>query len=645
MTWDTCHANHCAINAERVRLQKDTASDVLEHYDAIFLHLASLLRATSMQARDTAAPKSLVAMCLRKVPDFIREEQFWNQKEHEENGTKASFEDADVAAQVYWDLESTYGISERGWKQLAIVVQSHGIKMVKEAIEEGLIAKPWALLLARLGNQAKGFADRTQLLEAVLFYCRAEGRLGAQRVDKEPDLSAQSIQYVHPDWANNEMAVSIVGKLLVQQPPSHKYIMSTGFGELWSSAITDLTSHCPSYGTTSFLIESLQILGGLSALGRAFSTPHPLAKAKQSYFEALSVLTTMSIMGRNTLATDISPYRHDRITNICKRVEYVLRSSIARMGKSPTIGVHRNTYFIQLAMFFAKDLTAELTEDDDMLLANFWSVFKLRPEINDHLYGGAVALIPTIARTCCRRQTAEQPRDLLSKLFDRLEDASPDGAPLLKMRTEAAFYLAELTGDPRDLNHAERLAQTACEDIGRTLHTPARSRTFAGFRWDEGISEWVTATPLVAHRKNARRISAAGGTEESTPRTPPVSNAFPEPITSTPDVSTPERTITAVNKRSPGEQKPARRSSRILSVLELDISSDESGELDELSLSLDREETEKENRAPVAKHESTKIGRAMKRKQSRRSLLNTQLLSQVSAEDDHASSDDELSIM
>jgi hypothetical protein len=587
-------------------------------------------------------------MCLRKVPDFIAEEQFWDQKEHEENGTRPSFEDADVAAQVYWDLESTYGTSERGWKQLAVVVQSHGIRMVKEAIEEGLIEKPWALLLARLGNQAREFADRVQLLEAALLCRKDQDGVGFYRAEKELDHSTRSIQYLLPAWAK-EFAVTIIGKLLVQQQPSHRYIMSTDFGELWSSAITDLTSESRGYGTKNFLIESLQILGGLSALGRAFSNPHPLAKAKQGYFEALSVLTTMSIMGQNTLVTDISPDRRDRITNICRGVEYVLRSGMARMGKSPTIGIRRNTYLLQLAMFFAKGLVAEPTEDDDMLLANFWPAFKLRPELDDHLYGGAIALISTIARTCCRRQVAEQSRDLLSKLFDRLEDASPDGVPLTKMRIEAAFYLADLTGDARDLCHAERLAQTASEDIDRTMHTPARIRTFARFRWDEGISEWVTATPLVTCHKKARRISAANGMEENIPPTP-VSNASPEPIMSTPDASTPKRASTTAHKKSPAGRQNRRRSCRVMSVPELDDSLDESDqdstdEVDELSFSLDQEERGKENRAPAVKPKSRKTGQVVKQKQSRRSLLSTQPLSQVSVEDDLESSDDELSMM
>jgi hypothetical protein len=649
---EMCHTSNCGINAERARLQKDTPFGMLEHYIAIFQHLDALLRATSVQTPETAAPKSLLAMCLRKVPDFIAEEQFWAQKEHDENGTKPSFEDADVASQVYWDLESTYGTSQRGWKQLAVVVQSHGIKMVKEAIEEGLIEQPWALLLARLGNQAKEFADRTQLLEAALLCRRGEGSVDSYRADKEVDrsfnASTRPDQYVLPDWAK-ELAVTMVGRLLVHQLPSHTYIMSTSFGELWSGAITDLTSQCPGYATTTFLIESVQILAGLSALGRAFSDPHPLAKAKQGYFDALSVLATMSIMGQNTLVTDIASDRWDRITSICRRVKYILRSGMARMGKSPIIGIRRNTYLLQLAMFFAKGLIAEPTVDDDVLLANFWPALKLRPELDDQLYGGAIALISTIARTCCRRQIAEQPRDFLSKLFDRLEDASPDGVPLRKMRIEAAFYLADLTGEARDFNHAERLAVTASDDIDRTMHTPARDRTFAGFRWDEGISEWVTATPLVTRRKTARRVSAGSGIDENMPPTP-VSNASPAPSPSAPDISTPKRTNPAGNKQPPVARKKPRRSSTVMSVPELDDvvnkpDHNPTDGLDELSFSLDQTEGRKENLAPTSRPELTRTGRVVKQRQSRRSLLSTQPLSNVSTEDDDASSDDELSMM
>jgi uncharacterized protein YehS (DUF1456 family) len=87
-----------------------------------------------------------------------------------------------------------------------------------------------------------------------------------------------------------------------------------------------------------------------------------------------------------------------------------------------------------------------------------------------------------------------------------------------------------------------------------------------------------------------------------------------------------------------------------MSVPELDDSldgsdQDSTDEVDELSFSLDQEERGKENRAPAVKPKSRKTGQVVKQKQSRRSLLSSQPLSQVSTEDDLESSDDELSMM
>jgi hypothetical protein len=625
---NVCHASYCDIDRQRIQVRGRMTLVNLKYYDAVYQHLDALLRATSVQAPGTAAPKSLLAMCLRKVPDYIAEQEVWEQRESE-----SSFTDLDVSSELYWDLESTYGTAKYGWKHLSVVVQSHGIKMVKEAIMEGLIDRPFALLLARVCDQAKAFSDRGQLLEATLMHPEVDVKnAGYFRFQTAVDrLSSIS----PPKWTK-PFETTLMTELLARRLVPSSWILTPRFGNLWSDAVTDMTTKCPNHGTMGYIAFSIEILGTFTA-----ASERSTAEARQGYIDALSVLATMSIMGQNTLTTGLSPEIRSRITNICRRAEIALRTCLANIKDATDIKIRRNAYLLQLALFFAKGFLALPTPDDDILLANFWPVLKMRPALSDQLYGGALALISTIARSCRRRPTDKRPQDYLAQLLDKLEQACPKTISLRKMRIEASFYLAELTGDVADYIYAERLALKTEEDINRTTKTPMKDRAFAGFRWDEGISEWITATPLVTRHKPAARLSgeAPTGLEDI------LEGLSPDTLSGIADTDTPPTSPStgkscrakASTIPQPWSQTDSGRSDRYSPGI--DQSDGPADDLDELSFCLD-EEAQEDHRD---KHQGAKKNQVVKRKQSRRSLLSIQPLPKASNENyDDGPSDDEL---
>ena len=95
--------------------------------------LEALLRATACEkANDPDGRRSLFSICLRQIPNYIAEEQRLTNDEDPEN-------DIDVASEVYADLEAFGSAPDNGWESLREVVRAHGISLVREAIQEGLI--------------------------------------------------------------------------------------------------------------------------------------------------------------------------------------------------------------------------------------------------------------------------------------------------------------------------------------------------------------------------------------------------------------------------------------------------------------------------------------------------------------------------
>ncbi|KAK1968077.1 hypothetical protein LY78DRAFT_701792 [Colletotrichum sublineola] len=110
----------------------------------------------------------------------------------------------------------------------------------------------------------------------------------------------------------------------------------------------------------------------------------------------------------------------------------------------------------------------------------------------------AVALTCSVAQ-CCGRATSRPSSQYFAELC-RLVDQL--GAPCFaRLRADGAFFLAQKTDDLRDLAFAETLTGGL---TGKDRSVDAKScseETFAGFRWEEGISEWIAVSP-VARRRN-----------------------------------------------------------------------------------------------------------------------------------------------
>ncbi|KAJ4419317.1 hypothetical protein N0V82_005005 [Gnomoniopsis sp. IMI 355080] len=146
-------------------------------YESVLRALYALLIATASPAPVTPSSiistsatknaKSLMAMCLRKVPEYIGELEYWEQRDAEEKGTKSALQISEVSNQVYEAVEDMLP-SARGCPQLRTVVREHGMRVVREAVLEGLLDDHFSLLLVALCFRTKAFLEAEGLLEVIL---------------------------------------------------------------------------------------------------------------------------------------------------------------------------------------------------------------------------------------------------------------------------------------------------------------------------------------------------------------------------------------------------------------------------------------------------------------------------------------------
>ncbi|KAJ9138029.1 hypothetical protein NKR19_g7963 [Coniochaeta hoffmannii] len=495
-------------------------------------------------------------MCLRKVPAYVAELESWRLHELEETGTSSAFDGTNTSFDVYSDLESL-GMGSCGWKHLAIVVQSHGIRIVKDAILERLMADDFAILLSDLCSELKVAGDRRQLLEAVVTQQHREPGGPLENFSVETSSTSSEALPLLFATTNDRTGTTIfkarlTTTLLSSQLLPRQWLLSDVYGDMWPTAM--------------------------------------------------------------------------RVVNDSKQHTY------------------------------------------------------------RQYYEATMALMASIARGCTRKNATKPAHTYLIKLCDKLEAACPKVTALKAIRVDAAFYLADLTGDLRDLSFAEQLAAATQADADMTKTPGRKTAAFSGFRWDEGISEWVTVTPAVARRKQPLPGRVTRARRDQTPEKPASTQDAEIPPRSSPSVPASSRVLgidpeeisgfavehrpcrartsaepgTSCHAKRPRKQleqqthhtrdkpgvhtpkpgRPTRASQESVSgVGGIDRPGDD--DLDELRF----DQADQENRPPSRRAAKAQV--PLKRKRSRRSLISLRPIQNISNEyyDAGESSGDELGIM
>jgi hypothetical protein len=683
-------AKRCFFEERLATLRTSMAPSTFALYESIYRAFDALLRATSATEAQVARPKSLMAMCLRKVPDYLAELESWRLQELEESGTSSVFDDNNTSFEVYSDLENL-GMGKCGWKHLAIVVQSHGIRVVKDAILERLMADDFAILLSDLCSELKAVGDRWHLLEAVVSQ---QHRKPCAPIDNTSvniwSRASPALQLLLPRQKDRTgtaiFKARLTTDLLCSRLLPQEWILSNVFGNTWSIAMRYLTSRTAYHDAIPFFTASIQLYcnqiqqNGRRLLGNEAS----VMTAEQLLINSLATLSTLVLLGQETLATEPDSSWRDQTSTLCKRAKYILRSGLATASGWYRRPSRRcSNYVLLLAVFFTTEATADSREE--RLLLDFWMTVERGSK--DHTYRqyyeATVALMTSIARGCTRKNSAQPAHVYLVKLCDKLDIACSEVKALRRIRVDAAFHLADLTGDLWDLNFAEQLAATTRADQATTRQTPSKnSAVFSGFRWDEGISEWITVTPEIARRKQPvhdrvtrarRRVSPGVQTvtqeAESQPESSPlraldrvvrtdveeISNhaGDSEPCrrgtSSEPGTSCHAKRPSKQRQAHPTYDKPGSQTSKPGGRARVSPESTDfvSGtawpgleDLDELRF----DQADQENRPPSRKASKADVG--LKRKRSRRSLISLRPVRNISNEyyDDESSSD-ELGVM
>ena len=143
-------------------LMQGRSKELAKLYDAIYLSLSTILKTTHhSQGADRKGCPSLFSTCLKTVPDYIQEEDYWARVEN-------PIVHPDISSTIYSELEST--TAGLGWRPLRKIVRAHAIMILRTAIKDGLISVSIANVLLEFCIGEGAYDDAQEILESMTSF-------------------------------------------------------------------------------------------------------------------------------------------------------------------------------------------------------------------------------------------------------------------------------------------------------------------------------------------------------------------------------------------------------------------------------------------------------------------------------------------
>ncbi|KAL2156241.1 hypothetical protein VTH82DRAFT_986 [Thermothelomyces myriococcoides] len=563
----------CAFEASLAALRSTIDAERLGLFESVFKAFDALLRVTSPRKNQAAHPKSLMAMCLRKVPAYIAGIEEWERQESEENGTKSAVQGAGVSFEVYSELESLGAIN--GWNNLCLLVRAHAVQIIQDAATEGLFEDSVTGLLIRVCLEYMPPTEFEGLIRT--FVVRQYPKPSTPDDDLFTSPDHQPLRILKScDPSGTSILPRLLAELLAGGLLPADWILNRSFIALWPSAVRHITHLKPCQDILDFAIVTLELLCGLAAPRRPRGVPQTRLRGKPqtTLISALAALGSVMLLSEEGIHQTVdapSDSSTARTAMLRRRMNYIATTCSARLKPRKTPIRKLGTYLLALCCLLSVPEPslpcpeAEVSlEPSTALVAAAWrdgqtchdncgnNKIRNSPALMLQ-YDATIALISAMAHHCGRGSTglSSSPHAYLDRFCGRLSTlllqqqqqqqqqqrtlATAVGVAVSGMSVDGAFRLAELTGDLRDLEVAERLLRERQQEqeeerqgtITDTSATPRRrcvnpengkekkATSFLGVRWDEGISEWVAVTPETECR---RRASPGGGGRRSRSR-------------------------------------------------------------------------------------------------------------------------------
>lgn len=493
---------------------------LLDRLFLTFLHNTRVHATASLSSKQKShGARSLLSMTVRRLPEFIAEEQM-AQDEAGEDG------DEDMCDAYFTELEAHYAPSGNGWQPLREAVRAQGIYLVSEMLQKECVTKHIACCLLEecMNNQEH---DAFELLLSKFVCAMNEMYDYPTGFDSViPSTSREDPVHLLATYCSRfpgrrSFVYEELAKLLVRKVMPAEWMVTVQWKKYVDAAIRSISTEADDSVAAAHLIEAVV----LSASG-VFPVTHQTSVGCEDQIcpvpvkDALSNLTLSLITALcgMYLAQSRSPTPETEPEGVGLRVRVIVGSLAFTVQQDLEI---RSSPEIEFSAFHSLRrgfiLLGERLLQCDETAHDTFKPNSQEPRNIDSFYvslssqSDVIKELAVLARQvfrCCERVhgSDDQPGtspEVRIKIGQLAEFSDEHGLStfLGKIAAETAMQLAETTVYPDDhiwaaeiqervfarqqeLSYRMRLYESEDDDDGAGL-----------YRWEESIEEWVARTP------------------------------------------------------------------------------------------------------------------------------------------------------
>ncbi|CZT02028.1 uncharacterized protein RAG0_09353 [Rhynchosporium agropyri] len=470
-------------------------------YEGIYHGLEALLRATTQDRSEertkTKGPRSLLSMALRTVPRYISQQEGLLDAHMEETGSKTALYQRDISTEIYDELES-FGSSGHGWKRLKVIVRSHGIQVILDAIQLGVFDDEFCGVLIALCINTFAIDEAQSILSALL-----SSRMYAspKTLYDTLDCPLSMLSSFYDFTSRTSFQFRELSNILANGLLPVEWLATKELGSVWTRAIQHLTPGIIDEDAVAFVDSALPLLSFAGANPSNSISNAVTEAAKNTFSSLLTILSSIVRLSREDQQNNCieSPTRtgYDHVI-------VILKKCLIQCGTSDI------QILLLLSNLVVREESLSSTDPDDSLIDSLLTGLQLKGNSSraSSAYAQAVSFVCQVAR-CCGRVSSSLGFEHLERIHQVLETSSSEknGSNIIhSLIVDSAFAFAQKIPDRKHIDYASSMDTKFCArmlDLDTSLHglnEEGCDDHVSGFRWEEGIGEWVTATPALATR-------------------------------------------------------------------------------------------------------------------------------------------------
>jgi hypothetical protein len=520
-------------------LGSQVPSDVKKLVMGMLEAYANILHAT-YEKRSRKGTSSLMSACLRKLPAYIELEEHFAELDQLED--EDDTDGRGIANEIYEDLEARFEQRRgQGWRPFKQVVRAHATSLLCSAIADGILSIESLVHFHSHCLDAGAYDEAEEILVAALPLLEPLSipiNVRADLFGERQIYLSTAIAFVYRT-GRHRFLYDLLEHMVAHELLPLEWLATTRMRPIWDRAVRTITEGDQrTMPAASRFLETCMLAGmGLpderlladevtGSIARRFvpSSREDLRQALNTTFSSLvTVLCSIALVNASR-DDDAGKAITQRVTQTLDAITIALasRSDVETELKLLDADADDLQIFGQRACWtifcsFLIHLDGCETDSSVVDLSTSAPVHHLNTVMRQYSANGVnastvLATLPLFVSATARgtgRIWHDSGFAQLQRLIQAMTSLSGHRLPhklwtLKRIALESATEFANDTDEPEHLEYANevekqmrRSGRLVIMPTPRKTDTPSSASSGGGFRWEDGIGEWVACTPFI----------------------------------------------------------------------------------------------------------------------------------------------------